>query len=378
MASDGGDSTATKATGLEHAAARQPRTALLEPLDPAPAGAGAGAGAANTPSASSAAVAPYATPIGSDSGYHTDRSIIQGRGVSRPATPDDGGGNGSSQRQSPRTSSFGGAVAGAYAGDEHGEEVKLNMPMVRSGAAGLDLDVCHCVPDVLPTAALIFVVYGCVCVVLPVPATDICSRRPRHRRAAQRAQDLPARHWSVVDARVATSGCQCPDCVALWHVAYTEGVPALRGVSLTIKRGEFVVILGKSGSGKTTMLNVIGTIDVPTRGDLYLCGTRVTPKTTDYDLARTRLVDLGFVFQTFNLLPAMTAAENVEMPMVLAGVPKSTRKSRAKELLQHVGMGHRYDHTPAQMSGGEQQRVRLSMQRVRLAAVANTCGVVVL
>ena len=184
MASDGGDSTATKATGLEHAAARQPRTALLEPLDPAPAGAGAGAGAANTPSASSAAVAPYATPIGSDSGYHTDRSIIQGRGVSRPATPDDGGGNGSSQRQSPRTSSFGGAVAGAYAGDEHGEEVKLNMPMVRSGAAGLDLDVCHCVPDVLPTAALIFVVYGRVCVVLPVPATDICSRRPRHRRAA--------------------------------------------------------------------------------------------------------------------------------------------------------------------------------------------------
>lgn len=182
----------------------------------------------------------------------------------------------------------------------------------------------------------------------------------------------------MVDARVATSGCQCPDCVALWHVAYTEGVPALRGVSLTIKRGEFVVILGKSGSGKTTMLNVIGTIDVPTRGDLYLCGTRVTPKTTDYDLARTRLVDLGFVFQTFNLLPAMTAAENVEMPMVLAGVPKSTRKSRAKELLQHVGMGHRYDHTPAQMSGGEQQRVRLSMQRVRLAAVANTCGVVVL
>lgn len=377
MASDGGDSTATKAAGLERAAGRQPRTALLEPLDPTPSGAGAGAGAVNTPSASSAAMAPYATPIGSDSGYHTDRSIIQGRGVSRPATPDDGG-NGSSQRQSPRTSSFGGAVAGAYAGDEHGEEVKLNMPMVRSRAAGLDLDVCLCVPYALPTAALIIAVHGCVCIVRPVPATDICSRRPRHRRASQRAQDLPARHWSVVDARVATSRCQCPDCVALWHVAYTEGVPALRGVSLTIKRGEFVVILGKSGSGKTTMLNVIGTIDVPTRGDLYLCGTRVTPKTTDYDLARTRLVDLGFVFQTFNLLPAMTAAENVEMPMVLAGVPKSTRKSRAKELLQHVGMGHRYDHTPAQMSGGEQQRARVSMQRVRLAAVANTCGVVVL
>lgn len=291
MASDGGDSTATKATGLEHAAARQPRTALLEPLDPAPAGAGAGAGAANTPSASSAAVAPYATPIGSDSGYHTDRSIIQGRGVSRPATPDDGGGNGSSQRQSPRTSSFGGAVAGAYAGDEHGEEVKLNMPMI---SAHDDHDI----------------------VVL----------RNVHKT----------------------------------YLLGIEGVPALRGVSLTIKRGEFVVILGKSGSGKTTMLNVIGTIDVPTRGDLYLCGTRVTPKTTDYDLARTRLVDLGFVFQTFNLLPAMTAAENVEMPMVLAGVPKSTRKSRAKELLQHVGMGHRYDHTPAQMSGGEQQRVTIA------------------
>jgi len=101
-----------------------------------------------------------------------------------------------------------------------------------------------------------------------------------------------------------------------------------------------------------------GTIDVPTRGDLYLCGRRITSQTTDYDLAHVRLVELGFVFQTFNLLPSMTATENVEMPMVLAGVSAAKRKARARTLLKRVGMDHRMDHRPAQLSGGEQQRVR--------------------
>jgi len=101
-----------------------------------------------------------------------------------------------------------------------------------------------------------------------------------------------------------------------------EGVPALRGVSLTIKRGEFVVIFGLSGGGKTTLLNLIGTIDKPTKGELYLCGHRIDSTTTDETLSYLRLQKLGFVFQTFNLLSSLTALENVEMPMILAGEKK--------------------------------------------------------
>ncbi|CAE7938742.1 abcH2, partial [Symbiodinium sp. KB8] len=128
-----------------------------------------------------------------------------------------------------------------------------------------------------------------------------------------------------------------------------EGVPALRGVTVDIKRGEFIVILGKSGGGKTTMLNIMGTIDRPTRGDVYLCGHRVHSKTKDQDLANVRLHRLGFVFQTFNLLPSISAIDNVETPMVLAGkLSKAARRKKAKELLERVGMG------------GEQQRVTIA------------------
>lgn len=140
-----------------------------------------------------------------------------------------------------------------------------------------------------------------------------------------------------------------------------EGVPALRGVSLTIARGEFLVILGKSGGGKTTMLNMMGTIDKPSRGDVCVCGTHVSRRTTDRQLADIRLNRLGFVFQTFNLLPSMTATENVQMPMVLAGqMSRAERRSRARLLLSRVGMGHREDHYPSQLSGGEQQRVTIA------------------
>ncbi len=140
-----------------------------------------------------------------------------------------------------------------------------------------------------------------------------------------------------------------------------EGVPALRGVSLTIKRGEFVCIFGTSGGGKTTMLNVLGTIDKPTRGYLHICGVKVGSSTPDSELSNLRLNKLGFVFQTFNLLSALTALENVEMPMILAGrLTPSERRKRAKELLTAVGMEKRFDHVPAQMSGGEQQRVTIA------------------
>jgi len=140
-----------------------------------------------------------------------------------------------------------------------------------------------------------------------------------------------------------------------------EGVPALRGVSLTIKKGEHVCIFGTSGGGKTTMLNIIGTIDKPTKGEMILCGHMINHKTDDLTLAMLRLKKIGFVFQTFNLLSSLTALENVEMPMILAGdLTANERRTRAVSLLTKVGMGSRLDHVPAQLSGGEQQRVTIA------------------
>jgi putative ABC transport system ATP-binding protein len=139
----------------------------------------------------------------------------------------------------------------------------------------------------------------------------------------------------------------------------TEGVPALRGVSLTVARGEFIVILGKSGGGKSTMLNIIGTIDRPTRGDMLLCGERVTAETPDSVLARIRLAHCSYVFQAFNLIPTLTATENVTLPMTIGGF-QGDRRGRAQYLLRAVGLEHRLDHKPAQMSGGEQQRVTIA------------------
>lgn len=140
-----------------------------------------------------------------------------------------------------------------------------------------------------------------------------------------------------------------------------EGVPALRGVSLRVKRGEFIIILGKSGGGKTSLLNIMGTIDKPTKGDMLLCGMRVTSKTTDPEFAKIRLQKLGFVFQTFNLISSMTALENVELPMILDGRrSQASRRARAAKLLDRVGIGGRLDHLPSQLSGGEQQRVTIA------------------
>eukprot|EP01097_Dermamoeba_algensis_P000429 TRINITY_DN1148_c0_g1_i4.p1 TRINITY_DN1148_c0_g1~~TRINITY_DN1148_c0_g1_i4.p1 ORF type:complete len:314 (-),score=64.35 TRINITY_DN1148_c0_g1_i4:493-1434(-) len=140
-----------------------------------------------------------------------------------------------------------------------------------------------------------------------------------------------------------------------------EGVPALRGVSMSVRRGEFVCIYGTSGGGKTSMLNIIGTIDKPTKGELFICGTRIDSKTSDTELALLRLRKLGFVFQTFNLISSLTALENVEMPMILAGKLNSQeRRARAIELLESVGIGKRLDHFPSQLSGGEQQRVTIA------------------
>eukprot|EP00708_Paratrimastix_pyriformis_P002782 GAFH01001539.1.p1 GENE.GAFH01001539.1~~GAFH01001539.1.p1 ORF type:complete len:484 (-),score=153.37 GAFH01001539.1:114-1355(-) len=120
------------------------------------------------------------------------------------------------------------------------------------------------------------------------------------------------------------------------------------------------MICGTSGGGKTSLLNIIGTIDKPTKGRLSLCGTHVTPRTSDDELAQIRLEKMGFVFQTFNLLSTMTAIENVELPLILQGVPMAERKRVATELLKKMQMGERLGHFPNMLSGGEQQRVTIA------------------
>ncbi|WAS99534.1 ABC transporter ATP-binding protein [Nannocystis poenicansa] len=136
-------------------------------------------------------------------------------------------------------------------------------------------------------------------------------------------------------------------------------VRALRGVSLAVRPGEFVSIMGTSGSGKSTMMNILGCLDRPTSGSYKLAGKEVS-KLGRGDLATVRNKVLGFVFQSFNLLARTSAQENVELPMVYAGVPAGERHERAIASLEKVGLGKRLDHTPAQLSGGQQQRVAIA------------------
>ncbi|MCD6575581.1 MAG: ABC transporter ATP-binding protein [Nanoarchaeota archaeon] len=136
-------------------------------------------------------------------------------------------------------------------------------------------------------------------------------------------------------------------------------VPALRGVSFNIERGELVGIVGPSGSGKSTCMHLIGTLDVPTRGVVKIKGKDIT-KFTRSELAKMRGKEIGFVFQTFNLIPSLTALQNVELPMIFQNVKKEERVTRAKELLSEVGLKHRINHLPSEMSGGERQRVAIA------------------
>lgn len=135
-----------------------------------------------------------------------------------------------------------------------------------------------------------------------------------------------------------------------------ETVHVLKGIDLEIKRGEYLAIMGPSGSGKSTLMNLLGCLDTPTSGNYFLNGNDVS-KMTDDALAETRNKEIGFVFQTFNLLPRTTALDNVALPMVYSGVSKADRNARAEEVLTNVGLADRMDHKPNQLSGGQRQRV---------------------
>ena len=138
-----------------------------------------------------------------------------------------------------------------------------------------------------------------------------------------------------------------------------EVVRALRGVNVAIARNEYVAIMGPSGSGKSTFMNIIGCLDTPNAGEYWLAGQEVS-KMSDDALARVRNKEIGFVFQTFNLLPRATALHNVELPLVYAGVGSDERKRRAKEALERVQLGQRMDHRPNELSGGQRQRVAIA------------------
>ena len=136
-------------------------------------------------------------------------------------------------------------------------------------------------------------------------------------------------------------------------------VKALDGVNLKVRRGEYLSIMGPSGSGKTTLFNMVGGIDRPTRGRVFIDGVDIA-KLDAYELAWLRCRKIGYIFQTFNLIPVLTALENVTLPMIFAGVEREERLRRGREILESVGLGERLDHKPAELSGGQQQRVAIA------------------
>lgn len=147
--------------------------------------------------------------------------------------------------------------------------------------------------------------------------------------------------------------------IARQYTIGSETIHALKSVSLNIKKGEFVALMGPSGSGKSTLMNILGCLDTPNYGDYILNGINVSDMTDD-ELAEVRNKEIGFVFQTFNLLPKSTALENVALPLIYAGIKQSVREEKATQALNSVGLGNRIDHRPNELSGGQRQRVAVA------------------
>jgi putative ABC transport system ATP-binding protein len=155
-----------------------------------------------------------------------------------------------------------------------------------------------------------------------------------------------------------------PGIIELKDIArtYTIGnveIPALKDITLSIQKNEYAALIGPSGSGKSTLMNILGCLDTPTSGTYILNGQNVS-HLSDNQLAAIRNVEIGFVFQTFNLIPRMTSLENVALPLVYAGMPKAQRLEQAKEVMKSVGLGDRMTHKPNELSGGQRQRVAIA------------------
>ena len=166
-------------------------------------------------------------------------------------------------------------------------------------------------------------------------------------------QARPSKNGASADSLIRTSD--------LWktYVMGEEEIHALRGVSFEVKRGEYLAIIGPSGSGKSTLMNMIGCLDTPTKGEYWLNGKLVSEMDDD-ELAYIRNKEIGFVFQTFNLLPRASALHNVELPLIYNGTPAAKRIEMAKKALESVELGHRMSHKPNELSGGQRQRVAIA------------------